>query len=289
MMTVPQFEDIMLPLLKFLSDNQEKNYSQVMDHLSDLFNLSQEDLAREKSTGGNVFYDRITWSKTYLTRAGILKRHVGRFQISPQGLQILEQKPLRIDRKYLRQLETAEEPEQKRVDDELLSDTRTPNELISDGISQINDNLTNELLKMVKAIEPIFFEKLIVHLVEKMGYGKAKHVGKPGDGGIDGEVRTDRLGLHTIYLQAKRYSDVVPTDDVRKFMGSLSVKQSKDGIFITTSDFRPNAYDEVEQSDKNVILINGKKLVENMIETGMGVKNKETIIIKEIDNDYLPE
>ena len=122
--------------------------------------------------------------------------------------------------------------------------------------------------------------------MEKLGYGKGKHVGKTGDGGIDGEISQDKLGLETIYLQAKRYSSNVSSHHVRDFLGSLSVKKASKGIFITTSDFPPKSRDDVAKSSTNVILINGKELINHMIKNNVGIKTKKSIQIKEVDKEY---
>ena len=287
-MGLPTFEDIMLPLLKFLSDEKEKNYSEITSYLSKHFNLNSEDLELEKPSGGNLFYNRIGWAKKYLTQAGILNKQIGKFKISNRGLDVLKEKPSMIDRKFLRKFEEfndrAINPSKK--DQPLNDNVKFPDELIDDGLSQIDIILRDDLLKKVKTMEPIFFEQLILDLMEKLGYGKGKHVGKTGDGGIDGEISQDKLGLETIYLQAKRYSSNVSAHDVRDFLGALSVKKASKGIFITTSDFPQRSRDDVAKSSKSIILINGKELINHMIKNNVGIKTKKSIQIKEIDKEY---
>ena len=287
-MVLPIVDDIMLPLLKFLSDGEEKNYSEVISHLSEHFKLNSEDLELEKPSGGNYFYNKIGWAKEYLTQARILNKQTGKFKISNRGLDVLKEKPSRIDRKFLQQFKKfngmAIKPSKK--DPSLNDNVKLPEELIEDGLSQINIVLIDNLLKKVKTIEPIFFEQLILDLMEKLGYGKGKHVGKTGDGGIDGEISQDKLGLETIYLQAKKYSSNVSAHDVRDFLGALSVKKASKGIFITTSDFPQKSIDDVAKSSKNIILINGKELINHMIKNNVGIKTKKSIQIKEIDEEY---
>ena len=287
-MALPVFEDIMLPLLEFLGDNNEKNYSEVIDHLSNHFKLEKEDLEKEKPSGGNYFYNRIGWAKNYLMRAGLLEKQRGKFKISPRGLDIFEQKPPIINRAFLWQLEKSNDIKQKTLgkNSKSFDNTKSPDDLIDDGLSQINTILIDDLLEKLESIDPTFFEQLILDLVEKLGYGKGKHVGKSGDKGIDGEVSQDKLGLDMIYLQAKRYSSNVSSHDIRDFIGALSIKKAKKGIFITTSDFAREAYNDIAKSEKNIILINGKQLVEYMVENNVGVKIKKSIQIKEIDEEY---
>ena len=287
-MTLPTFEDIMLPLVNFLGDNHEKNYSEVVDYLINYFKLQQEDIEKEKPSGGNYLYNKIGWAKDYLTRADILEKQRGIFKISTRGLDMLKQKPSKINRKFLLQFEEPDDMESELTitEDSLFDNNKSPDDLIDDGLSQINNILTNDLLKKLKSIDPTFFEQLILDLVEKLGYGKGNHVGKSGDKGIDGEVPQDKLGLDMIYLQAKRHSSNISAHDIRDFIGALSLKKSRKGIFITTSNFSKEAYDDITKSEKNIVLINGKQLVRYMIENNVGIKVKKTIKIKEIDDEY---
>ena len=287
-MTLPTFEDIMLPLVEFLGDNKEKNYSEVISHLSNHFKLDPEDLKLEKFSGGNYFYNKIGWAKNYLTRAGILDKQKGKFKISVRGLDVLKQKPPKIDNKFLHNFEKHNYENTSSLNKHLqLNDgAKSPDELIDDGLSQINTVLIDDLSQKLKSIDPIFFEQLLLDLIEKLGYGKGKHVGKSGDGGIDGEFPQDKLGLDMIYLQAKRYSSNVPIRDVRDFLGTLSVQKANKGIFITTSNFPQNAHDIVAKFQKTIILINGKELINYMIKNNVGVNTKKSIQIKEIDEEY---
>ena len=206
---------------------KKKNYSEVISYLSKHFNLNSEDLELEKPSGGNLFYNRIGWAKIYLAQAAILNRKAGKFKISNRGLDVLKKNPSKINKKFLLQFEKFNDKVIKpsKKDQTLNDNVKLPDELIDDGLSQINIVLRDDLLKKVKTVEPIFFEQLILDLMEKLGYGKGKHVGKTGDGGIDGEIPQDTLGLETIYLQAKRYSSNVSSHHVRDFSGSLSAKK----------------------------------------------------------------
>ena len=284
-MALPTFEDIMLPLLKFLRDERERNYSEIISYLSDHFKLNSEDLELEKPSGGNYFYNKIGWAKKYLTQAGILKKQIGKFKISDRGLDVLKEKPSRIDRKFLLEFNNRVINPSKK-DQPLNDNVKFPDELIDDGLSQINIILRDDLLKKVETVDPIFFEQLILDLMEKLGYGKGKHVGKTGDGGIDGEIPQDALGLEKIFLQAKRHSSNISASQVRDFSGSLSGEKSSKGVFITTSDFTQKSRDYVAKSSTSIILINGKELIKHMIKNNVGVKTKKSIQIKEIDKEY---
>lgn len=293
-MVLPTFEDIMLPLLQYLSDNKTRQYSETIEHLRKIFKLNEEESQIEKSSGGNLFYNRIGWAKDYLTRAGLLIKKRGKFQISPQGLEVLKQNPTKIDKKFLMQFKefvpyVSFSKEIKNIEEKKDLNEQSPDDLIDIGIDQINNILKNDLLEKLKSVDPTFFEMLIVDLVEKLGYGKGRHVGKSGDKGIDGEIPQDKLGLDMIYLQAKRYSANVSAPDVREFIGALSLKKARKGIFITTSDFNSDAYEDVKKSEKNIILINGEKLVELMIENNVGTKTKKSFHIKEVDYEYFEE
>jgi restriction system protein len=293
--TLPQFEDIMLPLLKYLSDNEERGYPEVMNHIAGIFKLEKEDREIEKAAGGNLFFNRIGWAKDYLTKAALLEKKRGRFLITSKGLDLLKENPTRIDKKLLMKYEeflpyiSKNQTQVVSTEKEKILSEQTPDDLIDFGITEINDILKNELLEKLKTVDPTFFEKLILHLVESLGYGKGKHVGKSNDKGIDGEISQDKLGLDKIYLQAKRYTGTVSAHEVRDFIGALTLKKSKKGIFITTSNFTSDAYEDVKLSEKNIILIDGLELVKLMSEHNVGVKIKKSFSIKEIDLDYFAE
>ena len=295
-MTLPQFEDIMLPLLKYLSDNEERGYPEVMNHIALVFKLEKEDREIEKTAGGNLFFNRIGWAKDYLTKATLLEKKRGRFLITSKGLDLLKENPIRVDKKLLMKFEEflpyASKNQTQEViptEKEKILSEQTPDDLIDMGITEINDILKNELLEKLKTVDPTFFEKLILHLIESLGYGKGKHVGKSNDKGIDGEISQDKLGLEKIYLQAKRYSGTVSAHDIRDFIGALTLKKSKKGIFITTSNFTSEAYQDVKLSEKNIILIDGLELVKLMSESNVGVKIKKSFNVKEVDLDYFDE
>lgn len=286
-MTLPTFEDMMLPILMHLSDSEEKSYPEITKHLIDHFKLDKEDLSIEKPSGGNYFQNRLGWAKNYLVRAGLLESLRGKFKITMEGVDALKTNPGQIDRKFLSRFEKFNAHVPNSANREQSNSEKSPDDLIDEGMSEINDIMKIDLLEKLKSLDPIFFEKLILDLIEKLGYGKSEHVGGSGDHGIDGKISQDELGLDIIYLQVKRYSDnYVPVNQVRDFIGSLSIKKAQKGIFITTSDFTSNAHKDVKDSDKKIVLINGDQLVTYMIKYEVGVKIKKSIAIKEIDDEY---
>lgn len=299
-MTLPKFEDVMLPMLEFLKDGEEKTYSQIIVHVKNIFNLSDEDIKQVTPSGGNSLRNKIGWSKVYLTRVNFLEKRRAKFKISSSGLDLLKEKPSKIDRPFLNKLRERNAgqstlstnptiPDPMSPDQSTLN-TKSPDEIIDEGISEINALLRDDLLEKLHSVDPTFFEKMVIDVIEKLGYGTknrtSDHVGQSGDKGIDGIIYQDKLGLQKIYLQAKRYASNVPAQDIRDFLGALSMKQTTDGIFITTSDFPKSANDDISKSDKNIILMNGNQLVKHMIENNVGIKITKSIHLKEIDEEY---
>lgn len=299
-MTLPKFEDVMLPMLEFLKDGEEKTYSQIIVHVKNIFNLSDEDIKQVTPSGGNSLRNKIGWSKVYLTRVNFLEKRRAKFKISSSGLDLLKEKPSKLDRPFLNKLRERNAgqstlstnstiPVSMSPDPSTLN-TKSPDEIIDEGISEINALLRDDLLEKLHSVDPTFFEKMVIDVIEKLGYGTknrtSDHVGQSGDKGIDGIIYQDKLGLQKIYLQAKRYASNVPAQDIRDFLGALSMKQTTDGIFITTSDFPKSANDDISKSDKNIILMNGNQLVKHMIENNVGIKITKSIDLKEIDEEY---
>jgi restriction system protein len=230
----------MLPFLKFLADKKEKSNQEIHDGLADLFNLSQEEVNQLLPSGTQkIFYNRVAWAKTYLSNAGLItspKR--GYSEITERGLEVLKSNPDKIDIRYLKQFPefikfkfgsvtmTAPEPT------EAIPEIKTPEELIDDGFQSIIDKLSKDLLQKIKECPPAFFEKLVIDLLLAMGYGGSRQeagkvVGKSGDGGIDGIINEDKLGLDSIYIQAKRWEGSVSRPEIQKFAGALLGKAAK--------------------------------------------------------------
>jgi len=304
-MTIPDFESIMAPLLSCVKNGQEYSMSKVESALIAHFNLSEEDQRQLKpsSTHETIFQNRMRWARFYLKKAGLLedpKR--GYTRITKQGIEIANRNLEKINIKFLMQFSEFVEfyskkkkTEQEPIERPMTKYTETfvgytPEDLIIEGYEELRSNLEKEILEKLEKNSPQFFERLVLELVRKMGYGiDHKVLGRTGDGGIDGVIKEDKLGLDEIYFQAKRWKHTVPIHQVRDFGGALLGKKSKKGIFITTSDFSSDAYEYVKTPDANIVLINGQLLAQYMMDYDVGVQTAETYSLKIIDEDYFEE
>lgn len=294
----------MLPLLRFAGDNQEHTIREAIDYIADTFKLTEQDRKEVLPSGSQYIIDnRVGWTKTHLKTAGLIE-YTGRshFKITNRGLDILEQKPTEINLKFLKQFpEYAEfvspnKEKNKNEEQEVEhSSTQTPQELLEDGYQKIKKDLSRELLDYVKKQSSWrFFEKLVVELLLSMGYGGSRKdagraIGQSGDGGIDGIINEDKLGLDVIYIQAKHWEGMVGSPEIRKFVGSLVGRNANKGVFITTADFTKDALDYVKTITHKVILINGERLAQLMIENNIGVSRVISYDVKKIDYDYFVE
>ncbi|MFT3947913.1 MAG: restriction endonuclease [Agriterribacter sp.] len=300
-MTIPDFQSLMLPLLTFLADGKEHTTKETLNYLADEFQLTDEQRQEMlPSRNQTVFYNRVTWAKAHLKMAALvenLKR--GSFKITPNGLDILKQKPDTINLKFLRQIpeyiETAESWKNNSMDAGIVenetSEAKTPEEILDAGYLKIRQTLSQDLLSKVKSCSPLFFENLVVELLVKMGYGGSlkdagKAIGKSGDEGIDGIIKEDKLGLDVIYVQAKRWEGSVGRPEIQKFVGALAGQGAKKGIFITTSRFTPDAASYVPRNETKIVLIDGDQLAQLMIDYNLGVTIQITYEIKKMDTDY---
>lgn len=304
-MAVPDFQSLMLPLLKFSADGEEHTMQEAREGLAKIMELSQEDLEERLPSGRqSTFANRVAWAKVYLTQAGVLESPKrGKFHISDRGRKILSENPDRIDIKFLHRFEEFQAFRQassknrtEKVthtgDDETA--TTTPEETLEQAYQQLRDETANELLHLVKDNTPEFFEKLVVHLIVSMGYGGSvneagRATRKTADEGIDGVIKEDRLGLETIYLQAKRWEAAVGRPEIQKFVGALHGQRAKKGVFITTSRFSKEALDYVGQIDPKVVLIDGGDLVQLMIDHGVGVSTATIYEVRKVDTDFFIE
>ena len=303
-MPIPDYQTIMLPLLKHLSDGQEHSNAETLDALADHFALSEDERKELLSSGRqSVFTNRLAWAKTYLKMAALIESPKrGHYNITQRGLEVLRRDPERIDNNFLRQFADFEDFLKARVKGQKLStferevipesdSNRTPEEFLEYGYRRVRDELAAELLKLVKDCSPAFFESVVLDLILRMGYGgsrqdAAKTVGRTGDGGIDGIIKEDRLGLDTIYIQAKRWEGNVGRPEIQKFAGALQGQRARKGVFITTSDFTSDAADYPRFLDTKIILINGEQLAHLMIDFEVGVTEVATYKIKKVDLDY---
>ena len=302
-MAIPDYQICMLPFLRFLSDQQEHALREAEDTLAKEFQLSPFERSELLPSGQQrVFTNRIAWARTYLKKAGLLeapKRAV--CKITERGLQALASNPVRIDAKYLEQWPefiafrditklTSEAPQSIVFPWEKT----TPEEIIEVAHQGLREQLSQELLARILICSPIFFEQLVVELLVKMGYGGSRRdagerVGQTSDGGIDGIIKEDRLGLDTIFIQAKRWQSSVGRPEIQKFVGALQGQRARKGVFITTSYYTSEAIDYASRIDTKVVLIDGRQLSGLMIDFDVGVSVSASYVIKRIDSDYFEE
>ena len=303
-MAIPDFQTLMLPLLKVVADGREYRLRDVVELLAKEFYLTDEERQQLLPSGRYPTFDnRIAWAKTYLKKSGLIEQpRRAYFQITERGREVLKSSPSLINMKFLEQFpeyiafkESPEEvEEQQRMAPSISAQNETPEELIENGARTIRKELAGEILQRVKGCPPAFFERLVVELLVKMGYGGTRQdagraIGRSGDEGIDGVIHEDRLGLDVIYLQAKRWENVVGRPEIQKFVGALQGQRAKKGVFITTSDFTKEAVEYVRNIDNKVVLINGALLANLMIDHNVGVSLAATYEIKKIDSDYFLE
>lgn len=267
-----------------------------------MFNISDEEKQEWLPSGSaRVLDNRVGWASTYLKKAGLLESpRRSYFRITPLGLKVLKTNPDRIDIKFLEQFPGFLEfraGSTKDKNDGAISpqdSSQTPEEILEEKYQQIRDSLAMELLAKVKSCPPSFFEELVIDLLLKMGYGGSRKdagqaIGKSGDGGIDGIIKEDRLGLDIIYVQAKRWEDAVGSQEIQKFVGALHGQGARKGVFITTSDFTKPAIEYANKIESKVVLINGRQLANLMIDFNVGVSDYKSFHIKKIDSDYFPD
>ena len=300
-MPIPDYQTLMLPLLKLTRNSQEIKLKDTVDTIAEQFNLSEQDKMELLPSGNNrVIYSRIGWASTYLKKSNLLEAPKrGYVKITQRGIDVLKQNPTIIDNEFLGQFsEFNEFKSLKRKKDDSqteeiveIANSQTPDELLGSAYEELNDALSQELLQIIKEGSPDFFELLVIDVLVKMGYGGSRKdagqaVGKRGDEGIDGIIKEDKLGLDAIYIQAKRWENVIGRPEVQKFAGALQGQRARKGIFITTSKFTKDAIDYVSNIDNKIILIDGEKLSQLMIEHNVGVSTVASYDIKKIDSDY---
>jgi restriction system protein len=303
---IPDYQSLMLPLLQLVSDGQEHKFRDLIEKLAIKFNLTEEERKKLLASGTQAIFDnRVGWAKIYLKKAGLLdspKRAT--FVITDLGIKTIAKKPDHIDAKYLRQfpsfLEFQNASRQSyETEEENLSDAsigQTPEESLDKAFQTIRKSLATELLNKVIDLSPAFFERLVVELLVKMGYGGSikdagKAMGKSGDEGIDGTIKEDKLGLDIIYLQAKRWKpgSAVGRPELQKFVGALAGQGAKKGIFITTSEFTREALEYTPRNETKIVLIDGEQLAQLMIDYNLGCTTQQTYELKKVDNDYFDE
>ena len=303
---IPKYEQIMLPLLTILGDGKEHQLSNLVEQLATHFKLSEDEKRQLLPSGKQpLFRNRVGWARSYMAKAGLIdsvKR--GRYTISSRGKSVLKEKPKDIDAAYLMKFKEfvdfvtpgkgngSHGMTKTSSSDPTARDT--PEETLEYAYQNLMAKLGKDLLEQVKRSSPEFFEQLVVDLLLKMGYGGSRKdageaIGKSNDGGIDGLIKEDKLGLDIIYIQAKRWQQTVPTREIRDFAGALLAQKARKGIFITTSSFPKSALEFVEKIDHKIILMDGQDLTRYMIEYNIGLSVSDTFEIKKIDTDYFDE
>jgi restriction system protein len=302
-MSIPDYQSIMLPLLQLVSDRQEYKFRDIIETLSSKFNLSDEERKELLPSGQQPIFDnRVGWAKTYLKKAGLLDTpRRATLLITQRGIDTLKQDPTEINVRFLRQFpEFLEFQTSKRDTSETQTtedvNVQTPEETLETSYQSIRKSLGQELLNKVINLPPAFFERLVVELLVKMGYGGSikdagKAIGKSGDEGIDGTIKEDKLGLDIIYIQAKRWQpgNVIGRPEIHKFIGALAGQGAKKGIFISTSSFTKDAIEYVPRNETKIVLIDGEKLANLMIDNDVGVTKVISYDIKRLDSDYFIE
>jgi restriction system protein len=299
---VPGFQDIMLPLLRLVENahGQPVMTKEALPQLADQLGLSDDDRNELLPSGRQSrFANRVAWAASHLRAARILESAGrGLIVLTQRGMDILASNPPAVNLKVLGQfpeyLEFRAGSGEKDSTPLEVADEETPEEAIEKFYKALRGEIVSEILSRLKACTPAFFEQIVVQLVVRLGYGGSlkdagQAVGKSHDGGIDGVIKQDKLGLDVVYLQAKRWDNTVGRPHVQQFAGALAGQQANRGVFITTSDFSADAVAYAKQVATKIVLINGKQLAEYMFDHDLGVTNTLTLSLKKIDSDFFEE
>lgn len=300
-MNIPDFQSIMLPLMKYANDGQEHTLREAIEYLAEEFNLTNEERAELLPSGTQAIFDnRVGWAKTHLYKAGLLSSpRRAYFLITDRGREVLKKNHEYINMALLRQFpeyvdftkSKKKTTSTKKEKSEDLFSENTPEEILEYSYQELRETLAEEVLEKVKEISYTSFENLVVELLVKMGYGGSiKDAGqatrKGKDQGIDGIIKEDKLGLDIIYVQAKKWENVVGRPEIQKFVGALAGQGAKKGIFITTSHFSNDAREYIPRNETKIVLIDGKQLAQLMIDHNLGVTPSKMFELKKIDTDY---
>jgi restriction system protein len=304
-MAIPDFQTIMLPLLRITENGEKHRHGDVSAALAAQFDLSEAEINELLPSGKQArFNNRVAWARAYLKKAGLIENSSrGVFHITEQGMTLLKSDPPRIDIKFLMKYPGIQEwhnksprptsDENKNPEDCNGADAKsqTPLETLVASYQELGRKLSDDIIEQIMKCSPKFFEELVIDLLQKMGYGgsrinAAQVTGRSGDEGIDGIIKQDKLGLDIVYVQAKRWSNTVSAQEVRAFAGSLGGQKAQKGIMITTSQFTPAAWEFVEKSDRKIVLVDGERLAQLMIEYDIGVTKVQDYTVKRVDLDY---
>jgi len=293
-MEIPKFDETFIPILEILKDGNIRKSRDLIEEVKSKFysDLSPEQLKQETKSGDLLIDNRINWGKSYLKKGGyVVSPERGFVQITERGKNHSSTISVR-DLEKESSLFNFYKPEEKIINTDVLPskvEVSTPQDLIDEGFNRIEDEVKNELLQKLKKIDPYFFEKVVLKLLKKMGYGEFVETSKSNDGGIDGIINEDKLGLDKIYIQAKRFNEgKVREKDIRNFIGAMSGDTNK-GVFVTTSEFDEKALEKARSAHHKLICIDGNKLVNLMHEFNVGIQIKTIYEIKQIDEDFFDE
>jgi restriction system protein len=303
-MPIPDYQTLMLPLLRFAADGSEHTTREAVEVLASEFQLTPAERNELLASGQQtIFNNRVGWANSYLKKAGLLESpRRGVLLITARGKQILSDNPARIDVKFLERFsEFIEFRDASRnnlktatTESVAIATEQTPEETLELAHQSLRLSLAQDILGRILSCSPNFFERLVIELLVKMGYGGSRRdagerIGQSGDGGIDGIIKEDRLGLDTIYIQAKRWQGSVGRPEIQKFVGALQGQRAKKGVFITTSFYTTDAVEYASRIDTKVVLIDGHLLANLMIDFDVGVSVSASYIVKRIDSDYFEE
>ena len=299
-MPIPDYQSLMLPLLKIAGDGEEHGLREVTNTLAQQFELSEAERTELLPSGTQARFDnRVTWARIYLTRALLLEATGrARFRITDRGLDVLRSGRSSIDVRFLKTFPEFVEwqnrsrtPADESGEGEL---PKTPAEILESSYQSLRRELAQELLERIKKCSSHFFEELVVDLLVAMGYGGSRQdagqaIGRSGDGGIDGIIKEDKLGLDAVYIQAKRWEATVGRPVVQAFAGSLMMQKARKGVLVTTSQFSKDSIDYVSMIAEKIVLIDGELLAQLMIDHNVGITKVASYVIKKVDSDYFGE
>lgn len=296
-MPIPDYQHLMTPLLVVSRDGKEHTLGDVIEKIALQLRLSDQDKKELLPSGQATFANRVGWARTYLKKAGLLEpTGRARFRITERGLDVLKDHATDLNTEFLTRFPEFNEfrAATRTQKGEEVSGSQTPEETLELGYQRLKQALAQDLLERVKKSPPEFFEQLVVDLLVAMGYGGSKKdagqaVGGSGDGGVDGTIKEDKLGLDVVYIQAKRWKDNVGRPTVQAFAGSLDGVRAKKGVLITTSRFSDDARKYADRIEKRIVLIDGEQLAQLMIDHGVGVTEVASYAVKRIDLDYFGE
>lgn len=310
-MPIPNYEQAMVPVLRVLAESSPRARRDIAAAVADIFNLTDTERQQLLPSGKfPVILSRVGWALSYMKQAHVVETvKRGVYQLTDRGKQVLADQPGGIDAEYLERFPEFREFQTRTRDSTVAaaptpgeasptistsSPVQSPEEALETAYSRLRATLQAELLDAVKAGTPSFFEDLVVDLLVRMGYGgsrpeAARAVGKTGDGGIDGVIDEDRLGLDVIYVQAKRWENTVGRPDIQKFAGALQGQRAKKGIFITTSSFSRDAEEYAQRIDSRIVLIDGIRLAALMFDFDVGVTARSAYTVKQLDGDYFED